>query len=84
MGAKNSRGEFDLARVNPVANMRRFYAASVGHDLFGAAILTRCWGRIGRGGQMRHESFRDTALAIAGLELLESMKTRRGYKPRRA
>ena len=82
MGGNNSGSKIDLVRVNPELNMRRFYTASVGYNLFGDAVLTKNWGRISTGGRIKCEFFEDIDQAIRRLELVEFIKARKGYKHR--
>jgi predicted DNA-binding WGR domain protein len=59
------RADIALTRIRP--------------DLFGQVCLVREWGRIGRPGQMRHESFPDGVRAALALDRLASAKRKRGY-----
>lgn len=44
-----------LTRIRPELNERRFYQIEIMADLFGAVVLARRWGRIGRSCRMRLE-----------------------------
>ena len=52
---------------------------SVQPNLFGGYSLIRNWGRIGTGGQMRIEFYRNQALAAEAKKNLIHSKLRRGY-----
>ena len=68
-----------LHRVCPQQNMARFYALSMERSLFGEFVVIRLWGRIGRRGQSKKESFEDEPEAEQRLLKLANMKRRRGY-----
>ncbi len=69
-----------LERHDDSANMHRFYAIEVTRDLFGAWLVVRRWGRVGRGGgQCRVQSFDDPAQAEQVCRKLATAKLRRGY-----
>lgn len=68
-----------LTRIDPEANMRRFYRLSIQPGLFGDVSLVREWGRIGTQGQSMTQWFEDTSSAEAiGVKLCHQ-KQRRGY-----
>jgi predicted DNA-binding WGR domain protein len=69
-----------LRCIDPAKNKRRFYAMSVEPTLFGEWDLVREWGRIGRGGRVRHDMFRSAGEARNALATLARQKARRGYK----
>jgi predicted DNA-binding WGR domain protein len=73
---------FELAftRIDPSRNMARFYLLSLQHTLFGDVSLIRNWGRIGKGGQMKVETFPTQADAVRAMERISSRKRRRGYR----
>lgn len=72
-----------LERINPDANMARYYAASIEQTLFGDSALVREWGRIGaRRGQRRLDLFPSVAIAQRALDKLVAAKLRRGYRTR--
>ena len=71
-----------LHRIDPQANMARFYCIDVAATLFGDVCLTRRWGRIGARGQiMQHHFNKEEDAVQLFLELLRSKRTR-GYGPR--
>jgi predicted DNA-binding WGR domain protein len=72
-----------LDRIRPERNERRFYALSIGVDLFGNIHLFRNWGRIGTGGRVRIDVCSGMGDAISALEELAHAKRRRGYGARR-
>jgi predicted DNA-binding WGR domain protein len=69
-----------LHRIDPARNMARFYAMDMQHDLFGAILLMRQWGRIGTYGRVAAEVYASMAIAIAALECQAERKRRRGYR----
>ena len=71
-----------LDRIRPERNERRFYALSVGVDLFGNIHLLRNWGRIGTGGRVRVDVYSGTGDAISALQKRARAKCRRGYEAR--
>lgn len=58
----------------------RFYELSVTVDLFGAAVLTRRWGKIGAPGKSKREAFPTMAAAQAALQAWRRKKLARGYR----
>ncbi len=68
-----------LIKVVPEENKRRFYALCTLPTLFGDWALQREWGRIGSGGRLRHDLFRDEGEALNALAKLAQTKVRRGY-----
>jgi predicted DNA-binding WGR domain protein len=68
-----------LHRVCPEHNMARFYALSLERSLFGEFVVIRAWGRIGRRGQSKSESFEAEPDAQRRLLKLANRKRRRGY-----
>lgn len=68
-----------LIKVVPAENKRRFYAMRALPTLFGDWALQREWGRIGAGGRVRHDLFRDEGEALNALARLAQTKVRRGY-----
>lgn len=68
-----------LTRIEPAANMRRYYSLQIAPDLFGGYALTRSWGRIGLSSAMRIELYEDEAAAIGALQVWYDQKVRRGY-----
>lgn len=71
--------EVHLTRLEPTANMERYYALEVAPDLFGGYALTRSWGRIGRSCRTRVELYPTEADALAALDAWRGRKRRRGY-----
>lgn len=70
-----------LIRIDPDANMERFYRIQLTTDLFGGTLLLRQWGRLGTRGQERRAWFANTANAQDELQRLTRQKLRRGYQP---
>ena len=68
-----------LYRIDPSRNVRRFYRLDIQRDLFGEWTMTREWGRIGRRGQLRAESFQSEQEAIEALKSQFLKKSKRGY-----
>lgn len=73
------RDNLHLRRIDPAANMARFYRMVVQPDLVGGATLIREWGRIGSPGRVVTEHYRDEGLAVDALTDLARIKARRGY-----
>lgn len=69
-----------LTRIDPEANMRRFYRLSLQPGLFGDVALIREWGRIGTNGQCKSEWFEDESQAEVASDKLTRQKRRRGYE----
>lgn len=69
-----------LERRDPAKRMLRFYTLQVMPNLFGEWGLTRAWGRIGRGGQLRVDWFATQQEAARALQKLERAKRKRGYR----
>lgn len=69
-----------LTRIDPEANMRRYYRLSVQPGLFGDWSLVREWGRIGAQGQRMSEWYDDEAQAEEARDKLTRKKQRRGYQ----
>jgi predicted DNA-binding WGR domain protein len=68
-----------LERVDPSRNMERFYAIWVQPTLFGELSLIRRWGRIGRGGRDKIETYARADDAKDAQRRIEAQKRRRGY-----
>ena len=68
-----------LYRTDESRNMRRFYRLNIQRDLFGEWIMTREWGRIGRRGQLKTESFHSEEEAVEALRIHFRKKSKRGY-----
>jgi predicted DNA-binding WGR domain protein len=62
-------------------NMARFYALSIEHDLFGAVVLCRRWGRMSTHGRERLEPFESESDALQRMLELCRAKRHRGYVP---
>lgn len=72
-----------LERHDDEINLHRFYATEISRDLFGTWLLTRRWGRVGRGGgQALVQSFRAARDALAAEADVIGRKRRRGYQMR--
>lgn len=69
-----------LTRIQPALNERRFYQIEIQTDLFGAVVLARRWGRIGRSCRMRLEPYPDFGSALDALATLARRKRHRGYQ----
>jgi predicted DNA-binding WGR domain protein len=69
-----------LTRTDPGQNMRRFYRLDVQPDLFGGWSLWREWGRLGAGGQVRHDPYPSAQAAECALNAFQRAKERRGYQ----
>jgi predicted DNA-binding WGR domain protein len=71
-----------LVRLRPGRGDGRFYRIEVWPDLFGRALLARCWGRVGSPGCFRLEPHPDPGAAINALARIRDAKRRRGYRDR--
>ncbi len=69
-----------IVRVDPEANMYRFYRLRLMPDLFGGVSLLREWGRIGTQGRHRIELFEDAGRAAGAMVSLYRAKQKRGYR----
>lgn len=69
-----------LRRVDAAKNMRRFYALNTQPTLFDEISVVRRWGRIGRSGQVKIETFDDESDAARAFVKLVKTKQRRGYE----
>lgn len=72
--------EIHLERLDPDNNLARYYRMSVQPNLFGEWTLQRECGRIGQGGRIRLDLFRNEAEAEHALCTLGSTKQRRAYE----
>lgn len=72
--------DLHLRCVDLENNKRRFYALSVQRTLFDEWVLTREWGRIGRGGRLRHDLYPTVGNALDALRELARRKLQRGYE----
>jgi predicted DNA-binding WGR domain protein len=68
-----------LTRINPSANMHRFYALHLAPTLFGEWALIAEWGRIGSPGTICQHLLQTEESALAALTKRLTTKTRRGY-----
>lgn len=69
-----------LTRIEPNANLHRFYRMDIVPGLFGDWGLVRNWGRIGSSGQARTDWF-DTEDAAKDARFdLHMAKAKRGYE----
>jgi predicted DNA-binding WGR domain protein len=71
-----------LIRVRPERNEWRYYRMEVWPDLFGRALLSRQWGRIGTEGRRRLDPHPDAGAALNALAQIAGTKRRRGYQDR--
>lgn len=72
--------EIHLHRINPEANMRRYYRMQIVRGLFGDWGLVREWGHIGQAGQVRTDWFEQQAEAKDARFTLHMQKAMRGYE----
>jgi len=70
-----------LHRIDPAANMARFYSIDLAPTLFGEVTVLRCWGRIGTHGRTIFETWPNTIDAEAAANCTLRQKLRRGYGP---
>ena len=61
--------------------MARFYTMRLQETLFAEWSLVREWGRIGRSGQVREDTFKTSLEAEQAFTKIQQAKTRRGYIP---
>jgi len=76
--------QITLTRIRPELNERRYYQIEIMADLFGAVVLARRWGRIGRSCRMRLEPCVDFGSALDALATLARRKRQRGYRDQHA
>ena len=69
-----------LRKMEPEANMHRFYRLEIVPGLFGDWGLVRNWGRIGSSGQLRTDWFGTEAEAKDARFELHMQKAKRGYE----
>lgn len=72
-----------LTRVDPAANMARFYRLDVQPSLFGFSSVYE-WGRIGRPGRLVIRVHETEAEALAAIEAKRRKKERGGYGEHRS
>lgn len=70
-----------LHRVDPDANMARFYCVDVAPTLFGEVSVLRSWGRIGTQGRTSVETCATVEEAFRTASRTLRQKRRRGYLP---
>lgn len=70
----------ELVRIDPIRNMARAYRLALWPDLFGGVTLAREWGRIGRAGCLRLDTYASEEAARAAMATLTAQKRRRGYR----
>lgn len=68
-----------LTRIEPAADMARFYVVTVQPTLFGDWSVMREWGRIGQGGTTKMSAFASEDEADSAALALVAAKVRRGY-----
>lgn len=68
-----------LTRQDETRNMARFYAMSLQVNLFAEYSLVREWGRIGRGGQVREDTYATADDAHRAFLNIQQAKLKRGY-----
>ncbi|WP_315810835.1 WGR domain-containing protein [Bradyrhizobium sp. SZCCHNR3107] len=69
-----------LARIDDRRNVSRFYKLDVQPTLFGGWTLFREWGRIGRAGTVRVETYSSRGQADIALASTWKRKLKRGYR----
>ena len=69
-----------LTRIDPDANLHRFYRLEIVRSLFGDWGLSRTWGRIGSSGQTRTDWFNTETEAKDAQLALHMAKAKRGYE----
>lgn len=72
-----------LHRIDPKANMARFYRVDIAPTLFGEVCVLRTWGRIGTHGRTSIETFPTLEDAENAASRALRQKVRRGYLPAR-
>ncbi|OJY36647.1 MAG: hypothetical protein BGP11_17050 [Rhodobacterales bacterium 65-51] len=70
-----------LHRIDPEANMARFYCINVATTLFGDVSVFRTWGRIGTQGRTSIETLPTLEDAENAASRALRPKVRRGYLP---
>ncbi len=68
-----------LTRIDPNANLHRYYRMEIVRGLFGNWGLVREWGRIGQGGRVRTDWYPSEDAAKDARFELHMAKARRGY-----
>lgn len=70
----------DMARVDPDANMDRYYCVELTESLFGEIGVERQWGRRRTHGRRRLDWYTDESDAKTALSNLVNEKLSRGYQ----
>jgi len=70
-----------LHRIDPNANMARFYRIDLAPTLFGEVAVLRQWGRIGTNGRTTIETWPSINEAQHSADRTLRQKSRRGYNP---
>lgn len=70
-----------LHRINPDANMARFYSIDLAPTLFGEVAVLRRFGRIGTCGRTSIETWQSAGEAEVAANRTIRLKSRRGYGP---
>lgn len=70
-----------LYRIDPEANMARFYCIDVAPTLFGEVSVLRFWGRIGTQGRTKVETCATPSQAAKTAAQILRQKAQRGYVP---
>ena len=70
-----------LHRIDPNANMARFYCIDFAPTLFGDVTVLRHWGRLGTQGRTHFETWPSIGEAEASANRTLQQKSRRGYRP---
>lgn len=68
-----------LHRIDPDANMARYYCVDIAATLFGEVCVIRTWGRIGTRGRTSLETWESPAEAEKAVVQTLRQKARRGY-----
>jgi predicted DNA-binding WGR domain protein len=68
-----------LHRIDPDANMARYYCVDIAATLFGEFCVIRTWGRIGTRGRKSLETWESPAEAEKAAVQTVRQKARRGY-----
>jgi len=69
-----------LHRIDPDANMARFYCIDLAPTLFGEVTVLRRWGRIGTCGRTSIETWPSEGEAETAASRTLRKKSRRGYR----
>lgn len=68
-----------LIRIDPAHRISRYYYLELRSTLFGGSAVVREWGRIGRQGRLRIDSYPTEAAGRRALEKFAAAKRQRGY-----